>query len=593
MKIHRIQDKLLIYFIALAFCPMLFLGVVSLYLIDQSHSRDVSNLEVQMLNQKLSEIQKFFADSFKALELRSGVNSDLVLEELLAANAAFEDVRIIDSQTNQIINRAVRSEEISISIEENNFVKLPYVQSVKDKGRYIGPVRHLASGPRVLIAAPIRGENGTITNNIILADINLDSIQSPDNLVRSVEAVHIGRRGYMVLVDNLGRLLARGDVSNADQFVAGSSLVESSRVRQVLVGEKFNGFQKTDRYNSFLNGEVVIGAGAAVEGLGWGLFVEWPRDDADIVIQAIRNQMLGVLVGSIIIVLLLAPLFSGRIVKPIHDLEVHAAEIEKGNFETKIVIKTGDELEELGSAFNRMTEGLKRLKELQKEFVFIAAHELRTPVTATKWSLSLVLDGTLGAVPEALRDTLEKIKQANDRLVQLVNDILEIARNDAGRLKVEVSAQDIAPAIRAIMTEAEPLAKEKSITLSYEALPNAPAVLMDPSRVKEVAMNFISNAIKYNHAGGWIKIYHERVGDTLLTHVEDSGFGMSSEDQQHMFEKFFRSETKEIKNIIGTGLGLFITRELVEKMNGKVSFRSELGKGSRFSFSLPLSVSRG
>ncbi|MEK7576377.1 MAG: sensor histidine kinase [Patescibacteria group bacterium] len=592
MKIHRIQDKLLIYFIALALSPVLFLGMVSLYLIDQSHGRDVSNLEVQAINQKLIEIQKFFTDSFKLIEMRDYTNREIALQGILSENAAFESVQIVDLQKDKVLMKSFQNNGVSPLDDGIDLSRALYGQVVKDKVRYISPVQYLASGPRVFIAVPLGTARGAEVNTVIIADINLDSVQSSDNILRSLETVRIGQKGYMVLVDSRGRLLARGNVPNADQYGTGSSLVQFPRVRDVLIGEKFNGFAQSDRYNSFLNNEPVVGAGVAVDDLGWGLFVEWPRDDADIVINAIRNQMVGVLVGSIIIVLLLAPFFAGRIVRPIHNLETQAAEIERGNFGAKTLITTGDELEELGSAFNKMTEGLKRLEELRKEFVFIAAHELRTPVTATKWSLSLVLDGTLGEVPEALRDTLEKIKTANDRLVQLVNDILEIARNDAGRLKIQVAAQDIAPAIRAIVTEAEPLAREKNITLTYEPLAGvSPRVLMDPDRVKEVTMNFISNAIKYNHSGGWVKIYHEVNGSMLTTHVEDNGFGMTPEDQKHMFEKFFRSETKEIKEIIGTGLGLFITHELVEKMNGTVAFRSELGKGSRFSFSLPVSVS--
>lgn len=110
---------------------------------------------------------------------------------------------------------------------------------------------------------------------------------------------------------------------------------------------------------------------------------------------------------------------------------------------------------------------------------------------------------------------------------------------------------------------------------------------MDMARAKEVIMNFVSNAIKYNREGGFVKVYHEVKNDVVITHVEDNGFGMSAEDQKQLFQKFFRSEAKDVQAMQGTGLGLFITKELVEKMGGTIGVKSEKGKGSTFSFSLP------
>ena len=134
--------------------------------------------------------------------------------------------------------------------------------------------------------------------------------------------------------------------------------------------------------------------------------------------------------------------------------------------------------------------------------------------------------------------------------------------------------------------ELKPLADEKKITITYEEPKNDVNVMADATRFKEIIANLISNAVKYNKDGGWIKIYHED-GEQgfFITHIEDGGIGMSAEDQKRMFEKFFRAE--DVKAMVGTGLGMFITKELVEKMGGRIWFRSEAGKGTRFSFTLP------
>ncbi|KKU03632.1 MAG: Signal transduction histidine kinase [Parcubacteria group bacterium GW2011_GWA2_45_30] len=289
---------------------------------------------------------------------------------------------------------------------------------------------------------------------------------------------------------------------------------------------------------------------------------------------------------SIAAVLILAPLFAARMVKPIRALQDGAREIERGNFAGRVAIKTDDELEELGESFNHMAAGLKQLQELKNEFTFIAAHELRTPVTAIKGFLSMVFEGDAGAISEKLKQYLDPVRQANDRLIQLVNDILEIARSEAGRLKVEVSPTDMEKCVRDILIELKPLADEKKISLQYEAMPDIPQVLADELRLKEIITNFVSNAIKYNNEGGWVKISHELKDNILVTSVADNGFGMSREEQKKVFEKFFRSDAAKIKSIQGTGLGLFITKELVEKMGGKVWFSSEEGQGTTFNFSL-------
>ncbi|HSD12535.1 MAG TPA: HAMP domain-containing sensor histidine kinase, partial [Patescibacteria group bacterium] len=181
---------------------------------------------------------------------------------------------------------------------------------------------------------------------------------------------------------------------------------------------------------------------------------------------------------------------------------------------------------------------------------------------------------------------LDNATKANDRLVQLVDDILDIARSDAGKLNISVSACDLSENIAAVVAEQKVLADAKKIMLAY-ARPGKPVrVMADDVRLKEVLVNLVSNAVKYSPEGAAVTISHQRKNGNVVTHVRDSGFGIPKKDQVHVFEKFFRSDEGRIKGIAGTGLGLFITKQLVEKMNGKIWFSSTEGKGSTFSFSL-------
>ena len=235
-----------------------------------------------------------------------------------------------------------------------------------------------------------------------------------------------------------------------------------------------------------------------------------------------------------------------------------------------------------------MMLGLKQLQELKEEFVFIAAHELRTPVTAIKGYISLILDGIAGPVSGSLREILDKIQNANKRLINLVNDLLEVARSEAGRMTIQVAPTNIIAPIKDVLSELRPLAYEKSITMIYEPDSGLPSVLADAGRVKEIMVNLVGNAIKYTVGSGTVTVRHEIQGSELTTHIQDTGVGMPKDSQKKLFEKFYRIQTEKTRDITGTGLGLFIVRQLVEKMNGRIWVESEEGKGSIFSFSLLL-----
>lgn len=581
----RLRTKFTLSFIVLASLPILILGGVTLYLIDTAHRQDVSSFELQLIDQKIEEIKKFFADTLGILELRVGFTqkSDIELSQqqfllsgILEENRAFEEVSFLSLKGQETAKKS-RTEE---GLELVDVSRLPKFEVAARGDNFIGAVYYTFSGPFVTLAAPVRNRNGDIIQ-ILSADVNLSQ------LIRSIEASRLGNSGYLLLLDKDGILINR----RGDKGKPGTDLSGGERIKRVLGGEVLDALDVRDRYQSLLDDTAVVGAGKRISNIGWVVLVEWPLVDADALVRDIRDQVIRFTLFSTIAVLLLAPFFADRLLKPIRMLEAGAAEIEMGNLEKRVEIKTKDELEDLGTAFNKMAQGLKRLQELQNEFVFIAAHELRTPVTAIKGYLSMIREGSAGVISTTLQKYLDPVWQSNERLIQLVNDVLEIARSEAGRLKVEVQPYDLRDAVRAILVEIKPLADQKKITVSYEEI-SLPEVLADSGRVKEVIMNFVSNAIKYNRDGGWIKVYHETSKDGVTTHVEDNGFGMSEDDQKHVFEKFFRAEAVEIKTIQGTGLGLFITKELVEKMNGKIWFRSEEGKGTRFSFELPIAPTK-
>lgn len=200
----------------------------------------------------------------------------------------------------------------------------------------------------------------------------------------------------------------------------------------------------------------------------------------------------------------------------------------------------------------------------------------------------MIEDGDAGPIPPKIKEYLDPVMQSNMRLVTLVNDLLEVARQEAGRITIQTSKIDnLGMSISAVIKELKPLADEKQITVIYDDRAVKP-VMADESRVKEVIVNLLSNAVKYTLGSGKVSIWHDIRENMLVTHVKDSGIGIPKEAQAKLFEKFYRVQDERLRHVTGTGLGLFIIKQLIEKMNGKIWFVSEPGQGTTFSFSLPL-----
>jgi signal transduction histidine kinase len=579
----RLRNKIILFFIILAITPVLLLGGATLYLLELSHRQDVSSLELQLLGQKIEEVEKFFTDTLGILELQVGFSqiSEIalddqvfLLESLLLENTALEEVSFINLEGKETARRARFSQDSTLS----DVSLLQKFKTAKQGDNFMSDVFQTLSGPLITITTPVRNRDGVMIQ-LLSAEVNLSSV------ARSIEGAHVGASGYAILFDQSRNLITRG---GGGEISYGKDFGKFSRIQKIASGFTLDGLDSQDRYKSPFSGQSVVGAGKQIPSLGWILLVEWPISEADTVLVDVKNQILQITFVSIIAVLLLALLFANRLVKPIKLLERRATQIQKGEFEKKVNIKTNDELQELGESFNKMSHGLKRLQELKDEFVFIAAHELRAPVAVIRGYVSMVTDGSAGKISKEARNYLSQVDKANKNLVKLVEDLLQVARSDAGRIEVvvkNISAQEI---VQEIVDGHQVLAQEKSISLKYEPGENVPNVIADPQKLKEVITNFVNNAVKYTLSGGNITVSHEIKGGKLITHVKDSGVGLSKEQQEKLFQKFYRAKQKGVEEVLGTGLGLWITKELIGRMKGETWATSEEGKGSIFSFSLPI-----
>ncbi|MCK9577933.1 ATP-binding protein [bacterium] len=230
----------------------------------------------------------------------------------------------------------------------------------------------------------------------------------------------------------------------------------------------------------------------------------------------------------------------------------------------------------------------KLIDQMKTEFVSVAAHQLRTPLSAIKWTLKMMLDGDVGKLTEEQIEFLNKSYESNERMIMLVNDLLNVSRIDEGRFIYKPEALQIEDVIKEIsMSEETSLKKKKLKLLLNIPKKKLPPVFIDKEKMGIVMQNFIENSIKYTPSGGKITISVEDLKDDILVKIKDTGVGIPLDQQDRIFTKFFRGENVIRLETEGSGLGLYTVKNIIESHTGKVWFQSEENKGSTFFFTLP------
>ncbi len=305
------------------------------------------------------------------------------------------------------------------------------------------------------------------------------------------------------------------------------------------------------------------------------------------------------------------------IVKPVKHLKDVSDAISPGELNVRSEIQTGDEFEDLSHAFNRMLRNLVSMQDrlrkvnadldrkvdelaqanmalyesnrLKGDFLATMSHELRTPLNSIL-GFSEVL---LGSQPlsEKQHRWVHNIQSSGDRLLALINDILDLARIEAGKMQVRLEEFSIHDICEGLLNMFRPLAEKKNIDLRGQIDANIPLLRQDPSKLQQILSNLLSNAIKFTPEGGRVLLRVEAEAPHMVFTVTDTGVGIAPEDQELVFEKFRQSGNPLTREHAGTGLGLSIVRELSKLLGGEVALQSELGRGSTFTVRLPLQLS--
>jgi len=249
-------------------------------------------------------------------------------------------------------------------------------------------------------------------------------------------------------------------------------------------------------------------------------------------------------------------------------------------------------LRDFAAQLERANQELKRVDEMKSEFVSVASHELRTPLTTIKNAVQLVLRGKAGEINETQGNFLSMAEKNINRLTNILNSLLDLSRIESGKMEMRFEEFDLTGSITFILSSLKPQADGKSIRLNTEIPMEFPPIYGDREKVEQILMNLTGNAIKFTPEGGEISVSAKLLageGGMVAVSVKDSGIGIPEDQLKKVFEKFYQVEGSLHRSVSGTGLGLAITKGLVETHQGKIWVESEVGKGSTFTFTLPVS----
>lgn len=302
--------------------------------------------------------------------------------------------------------------------------------------------------------------------------------------------------------------------------------------------------------------------------------------------------------------------------RPLVQLTDATTNISKGDFGQRVktsFVLFKDEITLLSENFNKMTEQLdesysqledrveQRTQELavardeaieanksKTEFVSVVSHELKLPMTSIKGYSDLMLSGATGELNENQKSFLTTIRNNVNRMATLVSDLTDISRIESGNLRIEPRAVPVWDVVDEVINITRTQIEQKKQTVTIEISENLPKTFCDRNRFAQILTNLMSNANKYTPEGGKVEIHARYVDGMIEIKISDNGLGMSLEDQEKLFRKFFRSADEKAREAPGTGLGLSITKNLVELQGGKIWFESEFRKGTTFYFTLPI-----
>jgi len=466
------------------------------------------------------------------------------------------------------------------------------------------------SKPMRSVTLPIVSK-GTVAG-VLSADISFRRI------MLSVMSIGAGKNANVLVVAGNGRVVAHTQMHELAEL----DLSKSPVVEAVLAGQEGTIKGYTDEL-----GRRVLGTYTPIWELGWGVVIQKPLVDIAAEVWQLRATILLAMVISVLLAVLAGWLMSRQIAKPIHQLAVASEKVTQGDLSLSVDVKSSNEIGVLAHSFNQMILSLKksrdelqqwgeklerqveqrtadleqksrelsganvRLKEmsqLKSQFLSNMSHELRTPLNSILGFSEVLQEKMFGELNEKQQEYVNYISESGQHLLSLINDILDLAKIEAGKLEMEPAEVSLGDLLQNSLTMVKEKALKHGIELSLKLENEIPHIYADERLVKQVVFNLLSNAVKFTPDGGRVGIEAVKEDEHIRITVWDTGIGIKEEDKEKLFKEFQQLDSGRDKRYQGTGLGLALSKRLVEMHGGRIWVESEEGKGSRFNFTLPI-----
>jgi two-component system, NtrC family, sensor kinase len=584
----------------------------SAYLLSSSY-QDNKRALVQLQQEKAESvaiaIDRYFLDLTKRLKTMTGINLNFSalgsqLDPLLADHAI--DAFYVDENG----RKTLAEDGGGLSVVKGNHLHDRSIQLARKERVYFGPV--YAPQPRSnpearameVVVAEFGSEGFVRSGTGVFGEtLNLVVIQ---DLVRQMR---LGMSGYVYAVDARGVPIAH---PNRAAFTKRS--LAFPQVTKALASSKTG-----STVGRNFRGQKVLSTWATVGPVGWKVFVEQPESAAFAPVRGKIWRTALLLAAFLVAGIGVSVLLARRLVRPVKQMRTAAARIGAGAYDERIELRRRDELGGLADDLNRMAESLQasvqvleqkveeRTRELQQalaelsrkgrllevasehksEFLANMSHELRTPLNAIIGFSQVLRKRMFGEINAKQEEYLDDILSSGNHLLSLINDVLDLAKVEAGQVELDVATFSLREALeRGVVMVREPAVK-KGVRLSLVLAPDVDLVDGDERRLRQVAYNLLSNAVKFTPGGGCVDVASSRVNGEVRVTVTDTGPGIAPEDHERIFEEFQQTDVG-VDEREGTGLGLALSKRLVELHGGRIWVESEPGQGSRFVFTLPI-----
>jgi len=557
-------------------------------------------LRIERFIQDIATTMKAVTKSPDISASKKRMDYEFELKRLFFLAPAITEALVLD--TDGIMRARVSRFRAVSPLQKKDFSQSAAFKTSSQGKSYFGPVSFRDNDPYLTVAVPIEPFPGEFAG-VLQAEASLTDI------LDLVSSVKLGKAGYGYVVARSGELVAH---PRSRLLLRRQNVGELNQVKAAFQSNP-GLFRPTAMVTQNMEGQRVFSSQALIPMLDWAVFIERPVEEAYEPIYASLLRTSILLLIGLGVALLATLLVRRRVVRPLETLRKGVELIRKGDLSTRLNITTGDEIEILADEFNQMAEHLndayaslerkvaERTQELtaandklaeasklKSRFLANVNHELRTPLSSIIGYARLLRRETENHISPIQVENLEDLLRNAERLLALIDSLLDFARIEAGKVELKLEAVEIDQLIREAAASLEPMLIANSVRVIRDISPNIPTLNTDREKLREVILNLLGNAVKFTHRGEIKITAYQQNGDFRLA-VTDTGIGIDQTDMNRIFEEFDRGKLTNAAGYRGTGLGLAIVKRLVNLLGGSIAVESVAGKGSTFTVTLPFS----